>query len=213
MIRDGLTITNVLTGFQILPSWGHQIGAHFQLDNIRWVKGPAVPVTSQVCWAQRFNSYDPMNVRIDQFANSTDLIQMTQLVPTSVFIPTWASQPKFGHAAGTDASFASCGTNSTLSANVYIPASYVNDGHLSVSFYAIDQGGDMTFSQPISVAGVKGNDWNFITTPLWFYSSTAWDFNASDVAFLGVIFNSSGKDPLIDGVLKVDNIMVTQPIQ
>ena len=213
LIRDGLDIKHLFGGFQIAPTWRLQGNAHFQLDNIRWVKG-STPITTKDCWAQRFNTYDPLNLRIDQLATTANevAVQMTQLVPNTIFSINWSTVSKWGYAAGTDASFTSCGINSTLSASVYIPTTYVNDGHLSVSFYAIDQGGGMTFSQPIAAAGLKGGDWNLISTPLWFYSSSS-GFNANGVAFLGVVFDANGKDSSIGGNLKVDNILVTQPIQ
>lgn len=214
LIRDGLDITHLLGGFQIATAWGHQANSYFQLDNIRWVKG-TTPITTQDCWSQRFNSYAQQNLRIDQFAAISEIaVQMTQLAPTSIFNVNWSLLSKWGYAAGTDANFASCNTSGTLSASVYIPAAYVNDGHLSVSFYAIDQGGGMTFSPSVSVSGLKANDWNTVSTNLWFFSSiTAPGFNTGGVAFLGVIFDANGKDPAINGLLKVDNILITQPIQ
>jgi hypothetical protein len=210
LIRDGLTITNVLTGFQILPSWGHQIGAHFQLDNIRWVKGPNTPASTQVCWAQRFDRYDIANLRIDGFQSSGEFpIQITQIAPSTIFPTDWLHTSKWGYTSTTNSSFAGCGAVGTVSANVYLPASYVNDGYLRVSFYAMDPSIGMTFSVPVSVVGLKGDDWNIINVPLWF-SSNVDDPNA---AYLGVIFDANGKDPSIGGALKVDNIMITRPIQ
>ena len=214
LIRDGLDIKHLLGGFQIATSWGHQANSHFQLDNIRWVKGTGA-ITTKDCWAQRFNTYDPLNLRIDQFSGSSDMSALiSQIVPNTILHPIWEGLNKWGYAAGTDANLAACNTNGTLSASVYIPATYVNDGHLAVSFYAVDQGGGQTFSQPISVANLKGNDWNTITSDLWFFSSiTAPGFNIGAVAFIGVVFDANGKDPAIGGVLKVDNLLITQPIQ
>ena len=210
LIRDGLTITNVLTGFQILPSWGHQIGAHFQLDNIRWVKGPNTPATTQVCWAQRFDGYNISNLRIDGFQASGEFpIQMTQIVPSTIFPTDWLHTSKWGYASTTGTSFAGCGAVGTVSANVYLPASYVNDGYLTVSFYAMDPSIGMTFSQPTPVVGLKGDDWNIISVPLWFFSAV----DDPNSAYLGVVFDANGKDPSIGGALKVDNIMITRPIQ
>ena len=210
LIRDGLTITNVLTGFQILPSWGHQIGAHFQLDNIRWVKGPNTPATTQVCWAQRFDHYDIANLQIYGFQMSGEFpIQMTQIVPTTIFPTDWLHTSKWGYTSTTNSSFAGCGAVGTVSANVYLPASYVNDGHLTVSFFATDSAIGTTFSQPVSVIGLKGDDWNLISVPLWFFSS----IDDPNSAFLGIVFDANGKDPSIGGALKVDNIMITRPIQ
>lgn len=209
LIRDGLVINKVLTGFQILPSWGHQIGAHFQLDNIRWVKGPATPATTQVCWAQHFSSYN-LNLRIDGFPGSGEFpLQITQTAPSTIFPTDWTHWDKWGYAATSDTSFAACGAVGTVSASVYLPASYVNDGHLTLSFYAMDAGMGTRFSQPISVAGLKGDEWNIISTPLWFFSAIA----DPSSAFLGVVFDANGKDPSIGGALKVDNIMITRPIQ
>jgi hypothetical protein len=213
LIRDGLDIKHLYGGFQIAAAWGHQANAHFQLDNIRWVKG-STPITTQDCWAQRFNTYDPLTLRIDQLVSTLGEVgvQMPQIVPNTIFNINWLVVSKWGYAAGTDANFANCGTNGTLSASVYLPVTYVNDGHLTLSFYAIDQGGGMTFSQSISVVNLKGGDWNFISTPLWFYNSTS-GFNSNGVTFLGVVFDANGKDPSIGGILRVDNILVTQPIQ
>ncbi len=213
LIRDGLDIKHLFGGFQIAPEWRHQANAHFQLDNIRWVKGTTT-TTTQDCWAQRFNTYDPLNLRIDQLASTAGEIgvQMTQLVPNTIFNINWSIVSKWGYAAGTDANYALCGTNSTLSASVYVPTTYVNDGHLTVSFYAIDQGGGMTFSQPISAGSLKGGDWNLISTPLWFQFTNS-GFNSNGVTFLGVVFDANGKDPSVGGILRVDNILVTQPIQ
>lgn len=210
LVRDGLTITNVLTGFQILPSWGHQIGAHFQLDNIRWVKGPNTPASTQVCWAQRFDHYDLSNLRIDGFQAVGEFpIQMTQIVPATIFPTDWLHTSKWGYTSTTGSSFAGCGPVGTVSANVYLPASYVNDGLLRVSFYAMDPSIGMTFSVPVSVIGLKGDDWNIISVPLWFFSAV----DDPNSAYLGVIFDANGKDPSIGGALKVDNIMITRPIQ
>ena len=213
LIRDGLDINRLFGGFQIAAAWGHQANSHFQLDNIRWVKGTSA-ITTKDCWAQRFNTYDPLNLRIDQLESTTGEVgvQMTQLVPNTIFNTNWSVLSKWGFAAGTDASYAQCGANGTLSASVYVPATYVNDGRLSLSFYAMDQGGNMTFSQPVSAKSLKADDWNFINAPLSFYATNS-AFNSNGVTFLGVVFGANGKDPSVGGILRVDNILVTQPIQ
>ena len=214
LIRDGLDIKRLFGGFQIAPTWGRQANAHFQLDNIRWEKG-TTPVAFKDCWAQRFNSYEPFNLRIDLLSGSSDTSSLiSQIVPNTILHPVWDGLNKWGYATGTDASLGLCGANGTLSASVYLPAAYVDDGHLTLSFYAIDQGNNLSVSQAVSVAGLKPNDWNTISTHLWFYSPVAAPgFNASAVSFLGVAFDANGKDPAINGVLKVDNIIVRQAVQ
>jgi hypothetical protein len=55
LIDWGLDIQHVSQVFMLLPPWGEQAGVHYQVDNIRWVKGDLPLVQESICYANFFD--------------------------------------------------------------------------------------------------------------------------------------------------------------
>src|SRR5690606_4535863 len=100
-----------------------------------------------------------------------------------------------------------CSSSGTLSFQVYVPKSYVDDGSLSFTVHAMDdQGVIYELSDTVfSMADMRPNDWNKISIPL--SAQTQHD----NLKYVGLTFNSSSIDVSINDALKIDSIIIKQP--
>ncbi len=220
LIYGGLDISKVNTVFQILPSWDKQTGVNFQLDNIRWEKGSTTaPVIPASCYKQPFETWG-LAFHFDWLNGSPAVISnaLTQIIAQTNITPNWSSSvDKFGYAPVVDNTFSACAfANATLSAQIYLAKSYVDDGNMQLGFYYEDSNQRRAYFAPVSAAALKANDWTTISTNLSPYNGFA-PFVSVDSAFdtnsitnIGIYFDANGKSTNVIGEISVDNIAIIE---
>lgn len=231
MIASGLDIKHIYTGFQLSPPWDMQKNVHFQVDNIRWIKGPHVTPTTEVCYAQYFDRKDWMyGVRVESFYGSAATAGIKATAPVSVLSPVWSSPTDswgYIHAPVSDtdrAKFSSCLYKSTkMSYSVYVPAAYVTDGKMRVGLVFRDYYGHIATSYLKSASDLKPDDWNTVEVEIHlsrfsFLGSGAGvftyadNFKPNEINHVGVYFDANGKPASVTGDLRVDNIVMTNEV-
>lgn len=218
-IEGGMDLTKTSLGFEIVPEWNKQNGVQFQLDNIRWVKGAGVaPKPEAHCYEQRFETWN-LPYQFDTLVGSSSLTSgaLTKIISTSEMTPNWSTATdKFGYAPKTDNSFTPCAfTDGNLSAQVYLPKSYVDDGKMRVGLYYQDSSNRRAYFAPVSAANLAADAWKTISSPLVTtnnapaFSATDALFNINDINYVGVYFDANGKPANVGGMLRVDNVFIS----
>jgi hypothetical protein len=224
-IEGGMDISKTSIGFQIVPEWNKQSGVQFQIDNIRWIKGTGTaPAPETHCYEQRFETWS-LPYRFNTLVGSPNLTSgaLTKIISTSEITPNWSSTTdKFGYAPKVDLAFSPCEfTDGKLSAQVYLPKSYVEDGKMRVGFYYEDSSSRRAYFPPVNVSSMKADAWTTISTPLvtntpLFTTNNAPAFSNFDASFdiyninyAGIYFDANGKNTTVGGTIKVDNIFTS----
>ena len=230
MIERGLDITRVSQGFMLLPPWGQQAGAHFQVDNIRWVKGtpPANPET--VCYSNFFDT--PWNGGVSGVGVSVTglgqaipmeaLNTLTQSVtPWVASTPNWSllnnewlymfsSEMNYQTGDLLDPfALPNCSAAGTLSVEIYTPAALVAEGNLTFSVTLVDRdwGWIDLPGGTFSVSGLKPDEWNKVSVPL---SAATY---RSNWKYVGLRVNGTLVSPALQAGFNVDNILIKQAAQ
>ncbi len=224
MMTRGLDITKVATGFMILPTWGEQANAHYQLDNIRWLKGSEVTPTKTICYANFLDApwiagIQGIGATVRAMDANVDIskINILNVNPFVTIKPDWpfvggrwalSLSEAISYTTGelvVPSTLSACSSAGVLSMEVYVPASYVDDGQLTFSLHFLDtsyQLYEIPDSQ-IFVANLKPGDWNKISVNL------SPDTQHENLMYVGLTFDSTFINSAISDVLKIDNIVIT----
>ncbi|MES2822010.1 MAG: hypothetical protein V4732_00310 [Pseudomonadota bacterium] len=217
LISSGLDTSKVNRVFQIAPYWNNQMGVNFQLDNIRWEKGDPSVAAPSYCYRQPFESLD-LAYHLDWLNGSPAVISNVSIsnYVWTYLTPNWASTTdKFGYAPDADDIFAACAfANATLSAQIYLSKTYVDDGKMQLGFYYEDSSQRRAYFAPVSAATLKPDDWTIIRSDLTPYNgitlspfiSVDASFDSSSITNVGIYFDANGKSASVIGRVGVDNI-------
>lgn len=225
MISRGLDITKVTTAFLISPTWGEQANVHYQLDNIRWIKGSAVTPTPTVCYANFLDApwiagIQGIGATVRAMDGNVDSskINILNVNPFVTIKPDWpfvsgrwalSLSETISYTTGqlvAPSSLSTCSSAGVLSMEVYVPTSYVDDGQLTFTLHFLDsnyQLYEIPDSQ-FSVANLKPGAWNKISVNL------SPDTQRENLMYVGLTFDSTFINPTINDVLKIDNIVIIQ---
>lgn len=206
LIRDGLKITNVAMGFQIIPRWWQQNNTHFQVDNIRWVKG-ATPVSTRKCFAQHFDradwSYTTKLETIDQIP--LDKSQWLMGVgPAVTLTPQENGGEAWGFAVRDTETLSDCTSKGTISVSVQLPSNYVDNSQMELGFYFISEAGIYYTLGALPASLLKPNEWNTI-------SATLPSGKISNAEYMGVYFDPKGSS-LSNSFILLDNFVITHSL-
>jgi hypothetical protein len=224
LIERGLDIEHLSLGFMLLPTWAKQDGAHFQLDNIRWVKGDAPVAQETVCYSNFFSDQWVHNMQgVGVSIEGVDIsVPGTQQMYLTTGVKPWVTaNPDWSVMNGTwfywmsgvmdyssmelldPNTLSNCSNSGVLSLEIYTPAALVADGKMTFTLQfrdennvAHDLGGD-TFS----VTDMKPDDWNKVSVPL----STAY----SNLKYVGIRIDATEVSPtLVSPPFYIDNIVI-----
>jgi plastocyanin len=129
----------------------------------------------------------------------------------------WAIKPSWGVTTNVLTSAMNVGplnmTGANYSVDVWLPASYVSDGHLTVQPFIQDSTGKTAAITVRAASSLVGNSWN--TLSLNAISSgnltaVASGFDLTAVTKLGFQLNANGKPTSVDGDVRLDNLSITQ---
>ncbi|ARU29199.1 putative glycoside hydrolase [Cellvibrio sp. PSBB006] len=227
LVERGLDLTKVTTGFMIAPTWGKSSGAHYQVDNIRWEKGD-MEITESICFANHFDLQWISGVQgpgitiqdVDFLVPDSQRFGATIGVHPVELKPDWSLMQgvwAFSMSEGMDyttgdliepSTLSECSSAGTLSLEIFVPKSYVDDGSLSFTFHVLDESlqryelSDTVFS----MADMTPDDWNKVSIPL--SAETQHD----NLKYVGLTFDSTLIDWSIEDALKIDNIIIKQPL-
>lgn len=211
---SGLDLSKVHTLFQLMPAWGSQFGASFEVANIRWKAngGRAAP---NICYGKYFFSNTNNEIQsqvLDPSGGTAIQLFGTSFVYFRLYDINWASPSRiFGLGFSADSNFNSCAYSGTLHYQIYLPATYINDGKLKVGVVYTDIAGKHAYLPATSVAGLRANEWNSLSIPL---SNTPFvrqdaGFDANHLAYFGPYLDANGKDPAVNGYIYLDNFIFT----
>ncbi len=202
LVERGLDLTKVTVALEVMSSWNHQSGAHFQLDNIRLETGTLLPAADK-CYSRHFDSNSLVYTRVDGAMVSDANLWLSSGASITLH-PQWdllTSQLSFGAEDLTN--IGNCVSQGTLYADVYIPQAYVDDGNMLLGLQVGDAFGFTELSS-LSVADMKGDDWNHLSVSLAGLSLPAITYD------IGVYFQPNGKPQAVTGDILVDNLVLTQ---
>ncbi len=228
MIDRGLDITRVSQGFMLLPTWAMQAGAHYQVDNVRWIKGNAPKHPESICysnfldtpWAGGVSGTGVSIIGIDREVPWDQLMNLTQgVLPWVKANPNWSLMNfRWLYAISTEMNYqtgdltdpdrlSSCSGAGTLSLEVYTPAALVADGKLtfSLSFVRNDWSVMDIPNSTFSMAGMKADDWNKISVPLSALTMS------TNLKFVAMNIDATSVSPSLQAGFNVDNILIKQP--
>lgn len=228
LVERGLDLKRVSMGFMLLPTWGQQSSAHYQVDNIRWVKGGASTVSDTICYSNFFDT--PWNGGVSGVgvlvAGGSGPIPpealntlTSSVVPWVASTPDWSlmnNQWSYLFAGVIDyqtgevlpSSLSDCSGKGTLSLEIYTPAELVADGQMTFSIALLD-GSWLRLDLPgtFSVADMKPNEWNKVSVPL---SEVT---RSNDWKYVGVTINATGVSPTLRAGFNIDNILIKHAIE
>ena len=228
LVDRGLDLKRTSMGFMLLPTWAQQAGAHYQVDNIRWVKGEAPVNPETICYANFFDSPwnggvsgvgvsiigESVEVPLDQLMNLTQgVIPWVKAYPNwSVMNGSWLYVMSGLMSYQTGELFdpytlSNCSGAGTLSLEIYTPAALVADGKLTFSlmFVASDLYLIDIPNSTFSVANMKPDEWNKVSVPL-----SAATFG-NNLKFVGMRINANQVSPELQAGFNIDNILIKQP--
>lgn len=230
LIDRGLDIKRTSMGFMLLPTWAQQAGAHYQVDNIRWVKGDAPANPEIICYANFFDSPwnggvsgvgvsilgESVDVPIDQHMNLTQgVIPWVKAYPDwSVMNGSWlyVMSGLMDYQTGElfdPYTLSNCSGAGTLSLEIYTPAALVADGKLTFSLMLVED--DLYLinipNSTFSVANMKPDEWNKVSVPLSAATS------GTNLKFVGLRINANQVSPELQAGFNIDNILIKQTQQ
>lgn len=205
----GLNLGNVNVAVEFQAPWDQQAGVHFQVDNIRWVKDSQTTVYHK-CYAEHFADFYSPLISIFGLSDAENLGTVTgwiaDVIPHLEIRPDWTQvNGDFVVAERTDGQSATCFKNATFSADVYIPKAYIEDGNLTLGLVYGEQNNWTSFNE-ISVADLKGDNWNHISVNLG--DSPAINSNTN----FGIFLNPHGKSTEVGGGIRVDNLVIAKEV-
>lgn len=229
MIDRGLDIKRVSMGFMLLPTWGQQAGAHYQVDNIRWVKGDAPANPETICYSNFFdqpwnNGVSGVGVSIFgidgeiPFDQQMNLIQ--GVIPSVTARPDWTVMNRLWLLAISDVmdyqtgelldpfTLSNCSGSGTLSLEIYTPAELVADGNMTISLMFIRNDWSLVDipNSTFSVANMNPDDWNKISVAL-----SAMTYS-SDLKFVALRIDTTQVSPALQAGFNIDNILIKHPV-
>jgi hypothetical protein len=230
MIDRGLDIKRTSMGFMLLPTWAKQAGAHYQVDNIRWVKGDAPANPETMCYSNFFDT--PWNAGVSGVGVSVvglnepipqeAIMTLTQgVIPMVTTTPDWSLMNRvwiymfsgeMSYQTGElldPFTLSNCSSAGTLSLEVYTPAALVEDGGMTFTVHLVDRDWSIfdVSAQTFSVADLKPDAWNKISVPL---SAVTYHPNLKYVALR---IDSTLVSPALQAGFNVDNILIKQAAQ
>lgn len=230
LIDSGLDIKRTSMGFMLLPEWAKQAGAHYQVDNIRWVKGNAPVASETICYSNFFDAPwtggvsgvgvsiigQSKEVPFDQLMNLTQgVIPWVKAYPDwSVMNSSWlyimSGVMNYQNGELLDPyTLSNCSSAGTLSMEIYTPAALVADGTMTFSllfvasdWYLID-----IPNSTFSVANMKPDEWNKVSVPL---SAATYGNN---LKFVGLRIHADNVSPALQAGFNIDNILIKHSLQ
>ena len=228
LIDRGLNINRVNMGFMLYPAWGQQAGVHFQVDNIRWVEGIEVEPTEEICFANHMDapwtedvSGVMFYIRQLDFSAGGEAVSTVRAQPYAEVNPTWSlmkgkwtmdftelvSLHPDTYMQPLDPRLEACSSQGTLTADVYVGQSLVNDGTISIRFAFVDStSGVHEIGDPIAVSSLNPNDWNKISVNL------SDDTQQSNLGSVGIVIDSTFVSDELVGNIAVDNFLIKVPV-
>jgi hypothetical protein len=228
MIDRGLNITKVDMGFMLFPTFGQQAGAHYQVDNIRWVKGDEPANPEGVCYSNYFDQ--PWNsgvsgVGVSIFGIDGEIpvdqqMNLTQgVIPWVTAKPDWSVMNRQWLYAISDVmnyqtgelldpfTLSNCSAAGNISLEIYTPAAMVADGSMTFSLMFIRNDWVLVDipGSTFSVANMKPDDWNKISVPL---SALTY---SSNLKFVALRIDGTLVSPTLQAGFNIDNIVIKHP--
>lgn len=210
LVRDGLDLKKVNTGFMIRPSIddGVQTGVVFQLDSIQWIKGAGSISSSKEVFVEHFNTEaSANNWKFVNYAGGISEIHKHLSQGLDAF-PEWTSS--LDHwALETQLSKPISIKNKTASLQIKLLSSIVSGFAYPMEFalVATDGAGREAATERFTSQAFPDKEWVMISTQLG--SSFAGGFNASDVRKLAIHVYATGT-PLPYGYIYLDTIRITE---
>ena len=218
LIDRGLDIEKVMTGFQIMPEWTSQNGAHLQVDNIRWVKKNLQAPEENICYAnylrgpQGDNNYVDLSIYGD--ITSAENINITNAYATLIFAPRWNLSSVYSLGVGTtinkDTLFSNepdaisnCVDDGTLVFDIFVDKGYTSDQPLSISIGLTGKNtSKISLQTTLTNADLPPGQWTKISIPV----------GINQPGLHQVVFDITG--PMTNenlGAIMIDNIRVIKP--
>ncbi len=229
LIARGLDIKRVSMGFMLLPTWGQQSSAHYQVDNIRWVKGDASTRRDYICYSNFFDTpwnggvsgVGVLTTGMTSSIPSEALATLTQgVIPWVTTTPDWSLMNNqwaylFSGAMNYQTmevldpfALPDCSGAGTLSVEIYTPAELVADGQVTFSLALMDSSWDrVDLPGTFSAADMKPNEWNKVSVPL-----SAFTYR-SNWKYVSVMINGTNVSPTLRAGFNIDNIVIKHPLQ
>ncbi len=210
LVRDGLDLKKVNTGFMIRPSIddGVQTGVVFQLDSIQWIKGAGSISSSKEVFVEHFNTEaSANNWKFVNYAGGISEIHKHLSQGLGAF-PEWTSS--LDHwVLETQLSKPISIKNKTASLQIKLLSSIVSGFAYPMEFalVATDGAGREAATERFTSQAFPDKEWVMISTQLG--SSFAGGFNASDVRKLAIHVYATGT-PLPYGYIYLDTIRITE---
>lgn len=210
LVRDGLDLKKVNTGFMIRPSIddGVQTGVVFQLDNIQWIKGAGSISSSKEVFVEHFNTEaSANNWKFVNYAGGISEIHKHLSQGLGAF-PEWTSS--LDHwALETQLSKPISIKNKMASLQIKLLSSIVSGFAYPMEFalVATDGAGREAATERFTSQAFPDKEWVMISTQLG--SSFAGGFNASDVRKLAIHVYATAT-PLPYGYIYLDTIRITE---
>ncbi len=228
MIERGLDVKRLSLGFMLIPTFGRQAGAHYQLDNIRWVKGspPATP-KEPLCYANHFDAPWEWGVRgvgVSLVGSDYFNVPYDQQLNLTRFVRPWVhANPDWSQMNGEwfywmstlmdyqtlelmePDTLSNCSGEGVLSLEIYTSEALVEDGQMTFTVHFLDKNGTVydLDDRIFSVADMKPGDWNKLEIPL----TTAY----SDLKYVGLKVNANFVSTSLGyAPFYIDNILIKQ---
>lgn len=210
MVRDGLDLKNVNTGFMIRPSIddGVQTGVTFLLDNIQWVKGTGSISSSRDVFVEHFNTEaSANNWKFVSYEGGINDVHKHLSQGLGAW-PEWSSS--FDHwALETTLNKAINIKNKKVSLQIKLMSSIVSGYSSPIEFalVATDGAGREAATEHFSSLELEDREWTSMSTELG--DSFSGGFNGADVRKLAIHIYATGS-PLPYGYIYLDTIRITE---
>ena len=210
MVRDGLDLKRVDTGFLIRPSIedGVQTGVSFQVDNIQWVKGTGSISAAKDVFAEHFNTQDSASNW--KFVTYGGAIAQSEkfLSQGLVTFPYWMSSMDHW-ALEHDLGKAINIKNKEVSLQIKLVSSSAPDFRSPIEFalIATDGANRQASTERFSSQGMIDKQWQQVSTRLG--SNFAGEFDAADVRKLAIHIYATDH-PLPYGYINLDTIRIAE---
>lgn len=207
--NSGADLTKLDGTFLIKPIIGKQKGTRYQLDNIKWTKGPAI-AKKKIIFEEHFNTYASKDAWVSVPVNGSTLgatfINDGLLVATS-----WSQNNTFNDWA----------IERTLTTPISMDKKNVKylinpdislKGNASLEFVATDTNGNHAYVPSIFLSSFVANNWNQVS----FNVDTAgvmadFSFNPTAVNKIKIILHANGQATGGGtGWLTIDEILITE---